>query len=55
MITIRLSIEEAEQLLSELYDGESHRWSDDNTHADDCPSKVVFMIEEQVREQSEQS
>lgn len=51
MITITLTEEQAEQLLSELYSLSSYHWNDDRFHADDCGSKVVDDISMQIQEQ----
>lgn len=51
MITITLTKEEAEQLLSELYSLSSYHWNDSRIHANDCGSKVVDSISIQVQEQ----
>ena len=51
MITITLTEEQAEQLLSELYSPSSYHWNDTRIHADDCGSKVVDDISTQIQEQ----
>lgn len=48
MITIKLTEKDAEILLEELHSLHGYHWNDDHIHADNCGSKVVYKIEEQV-------
>ncbi len=51
-ITIKLTKEQAEQLLAELHSLYGYHWNSDRIHANDCGSKVVDDIESQINEQS---
>lgn len=51
MIKIELTSEQAEILLKELYSLYGYHWNDDSFHANDCGSKVVDEIEQQINNQ----
>lgn len=47
-IQITLTKKQAAKLLNELHTLEGYKWNDDSTHRDDCHSKVLEVIQEQV-------
>jgi len=54
MITIKLTEEQAEQLLAELHSLYGYHWNSQNIHADDCGSKVVAEIESQINQKGQE-
>ena len=51
MITIKLSKEDYDQLIAELHSLYGYHWNDQRIHANDCGSKVLDTILEQVQEE----
>lgn len=47
-INIKLTPEQYEQLCDELRSLYGYHWNDDNIHANDCGSKILPLIEDQV-------
>lgn len=52
MKIIKLTDEQVDVLLTELHSLHSYQWNDNHTHADDCGSKIVSVIESQINEQT---
>lgn len=50
-ITITLTREEYDILCRELSSLEGYHWNDDHIHANDCGSKILSTIEDQVSSQ----
>lgn len=49
MKRIDLTNEEYDQLIAELVDGECHRHNSDSVCHDDCPSKLIPIVESRAQ------